>query len=401
MTVSSANGGERLHALDALRGGALMLGVAYHASMSFLLGRGIWVVRDVESVGLTGFFIVSHMFRMTLFFFIAGFFGRLLIQRSGAKGFARNRLMRITLPLILFWPFAQAGMTLPFIWGWTAMNGGQPPQDPWSFGVFTFATFPLTHLWFLYLLTIFYAAAVMLRRAPGTERVARATDIVIRRAVEWRVAALLIAIPGLLMFANWSGRLMIGGIATPDRGFFPHVMPFAVYGVAFAFGWLLHRQQALLQLWRRDWAAHLAIAAAASIWLLWDGLQSPYRPVVGSGPRLLFAAVYMVATWCWVIGLTGAALRFLSGHHPAVRYVADASYWIYIAHLPVVEVMQVAVYPLAAPAIVKFTIVLAVSLLILFASYELLVRHSWLGAWLNGRRYPWRKPKPELATQAA
>lgn len=400
MTVLSAKGGERLHALDALRGGALMLGVAYHASMSFLTGRAIWVVRDIESPALTGFFIVSHMFRMTLFFLIAGFFGRLLIQRSGAKGFVRNRLIRITLPLIVFWPFAQAGMTLPFIWGWTAMNG-RPPDDPWAFGAFTLATFPLTHLWFLYLLTIFYAAAAAVRRVPGSERVARAADIVIRRAVEWRIAALLIAIPGLLMFANWSGRFMIGGIATPDRGFFPHVMPFTVYGVAFAFGWLLHRQQALLQFWRRDWAVHLAVAAVASAWLLWDVLGKPYRPVIDPAQRLLFAGVYMVTAWCWVIGLTGAALRFLSGHHPSVRYVADASYWIYIAHLPVVEAIQVAVYPLAAPAIVKFAIIVAVSLLILFAGYELLVRHSWLGAWLNGRRYPWRKPASGPATQAA
>ncbi len=63
----------------------------------------------------------------------------------------------------------------------------------------------------------------------------------------------------------------------------------------------------------------------------------------------LLAGVYMLATWTWVSGLTGAALRFLSGHHPAIRYVADSSYWIYIAHLPVVMAFQVLVYPLARP----------------------------------------------------
>lgn len=29
------------------------------------------------------------------------------------------------------------------------------------------------------------------------------------------------------------------------------------------------------------------------------------------------------------------------------------------------------------------------------ATYELLIRHSFMGKWLNGRRIPWRKPKAE------
>jgi hypothetical protein len=49
---------------------------------------------------------------------------------------------------------------------------------------------------------------------------------------------------------------------------------------------------------------------------------------------------------------------------------------------------------------VKFPLILAIAFPILFASYELLVRHSWLGALLNGRKYP-RAPKKvrELQTQ--
>ena len=38
------------------------------------------------------------------------------------------------------------------------------------------------------------------------------------------------------------------------------------------------------------------------------------------------------------------------------------------------------------------TIVTGGAFLILIASYHLLVRHSWLGRWLNGRKLPWRKP---------
>ncbi|MEQ1542006.1 MAG: glucan biosynthesis protein, partial [Novosphingobium sp.] len=77
MTEPSANAGaDRLHALDALRGGALLLGLVVHASMAFMAGtQGLWIVHDPESSVLLGLgFYVPHMFRMLVFFVIAGLF---------------------------------------------------------------------------------------------------------------------------------------------------------------------------------------------------------------------------------------------------------------------------------------------------------------------------------------
>ena len=113
------------------------------------------------------------------------------------------------------------------------------------------------------------------------------------------------------------------------------------------------------------------------------------------------ALLYAIAAWCWTLSLIGAGLRFLNDEHPVVRYVSDASYWIYITHLPVVMAMQVLVYRLPAPALVKFGMVTAGSFLILFASYHLLVRHSWLGAWLNGRKVAWGKAPAIKTLEAA
>ena len=41
----------RLHGLDALRGGALLLGIVLHARMPFLPGGG-WLVADSQTSGL-------------------------------------------------------------------------------------------------------------------------------------------------------------------------------------------------------------------------------------------------------------------------------------------------------------------------------------------------------------
>src|SRR5262245_12737999 len=94
---------DRFHSLDAIRAFALMLGVALHASMSFVPGLfpGIWSTVDTPSVVLGEFFFVTHIFRMALFFVIAGFFARMLYQRAGARGFWGNRLQRIAVPLVV------------------------------------------------------------------------------------------------------------------------------------------------------------------------------------------------------------------------------------------------------------------------------------------------------------
>src|SRR5690606_25777692 len=86
------------------------------------------------------------------------------------------------------------------------------------------------------------------------------------------------------------------------------------------------------------------------------------------------------------LGITGAALRYLGGYGPVRRYVADASYWIYLAHLPVVAALQVWVghWPLLWS--LKFPFIPVASLALLFASYHWPVRPTVLGQLLIGRR---------------
>src|SRR5439155_8045787 len=97
------------------------------------------------------------------------------------------------------------------------------------------------------------------------------------------------------------------------------------------------------------------------------------------------AGASALAAWSGTFAVIGLALRFLSGHSPARRYVADASYWLYLIHMPIVMALQVALSRLAWPWWVKFPLILAVAFPVMFVSYELMVRHSWIGALLNGR----------------
>ncbi len=384
--------GERLHALDAVRSFALLLGVAFHASMSFIPGipKGLWAMNDNSPsafLGDAGF--VAHSFRMTLFFFIAGYFARLLHGKLGTAGFWANRGKRIAVPMVVGWPLLFVAII--FVWGrgmQKVFNGAPPapPEMPKTFGAL-----PLFHLWFLYQLLWLYAGALLVRSvvaALDRGQVLRGfIDRAVAGSVRWGAATLLLGLPlvaSLLATPTWFPWL---GIPTPDQSLIPQLPATVGFGTAFAFGWLVHRSSGALAAITARWLPHLVLAAAASATCLYI-LKT--QPTFGmpDGPKTAFALAFGVSVWAWVFAITGLALRFLSGHSAWRRYIADASYWIYLAHLPLVMALQVWVGDWPLHWGVKFPFVVLTSLAMLLLSYHWLVRSTVIGKVLNGRSYP-------------
>ncbi|HET7132760.1 MAG TPA: ABC transporter ATP-binding protein, partial [Gammaproteobacteria bacterium] len=64
------------------------------------------------------------------------------------------------------------------------------------------------------------------------------------------------------------------------------------------------------------------------------------------------------------------------------------SYWMYLAHLPIVFFLAAALATVPVHWAIKFPLILGVTVVVLLASYRYLVRHTWIGEILNGRRYP-------------
>lgn len=392
MTMTT-NSQERLHGLDAVRGLALILGVILHATMSFLPGPDIWMASDIHrSATLALVFFVVHMLRMTTFFLIAGFFAHMGFHRLGAKGFIKDRLKRIALPLVIGWPILFAAIVVAMIIAALVAHGGTLPKSPAPSPAFTASDFPLTHLWFLYVLLIFYALAIAVRSVVALVDRQGGLHAVVDRGVRMLAgfwAPLLLAAPlcASLYFQNdW---FMWFGIPTPDHSLYPNLPALVAYGGAFAFGWLLHRQGDLLQQWRHRWWLNLGLAigfTVASLALV--GMQSAPLPAAHNSLTLAYAACYSLGVWFWTFGIIGAALRFLSGHSPARRYLADASYWIYLVHLPLVIALQGLVSQLQLSWMIKFPLILIVAFTLMLLSYQWCVRYSFIGAVLNGRRQP-------------
>jgi glucan biosynthesis protein C len=387
---------ERLHALDAVRGFALLLGIVLHAIMSFLPGSRFWIIQDTHpSITLAVLFFVIHIFRMTTFFLIAGFFAHMSFHRRGASGFVKDRLQRIAVPLVVGWPIVFAALVVVVMWAAGFPNGGPlpgvrnwPPVLP---------RFPLTHLWFLYVLLEFYAAVLLLRGATAwldrSGRIRAGVDRLVSVVMHSALAPAILAVPIASAFIFDPSWVPWFGVRTPDQSLVTNLQAVIGFGTAFGFGWLLHRQAGLIRILERRWLLNLVLAVgliAASLALA--GL--PPRPVVDYATRLAGAACYALAIWTTTFAVIGLALRFLSGFSPARRYIADSSYWLYLIHLPIVAALQVAVSQLDWPWPIKFAAILLVALPLMLASYQLLVRYSVIGAVLNGRRV--RKP-PQAA----
>lgn len=381
---------ERLHGLDAVRGLALLLGLVVHTSMSWLPGaQHVWVTHDGSPNELAGLlFYVPHMFRMLLFFLIAGLFARIACERLGTMGFMRDRVRRIAIPLASLWFPMLMAIVAVLAWNAWLVNDGQMPPAPKT-PPLSPDHFPLTHLWFLYVLLLCYVAALAVRATFGRSAIVlRAADAGVRMLAS-AFGPLLLALPlgaALITHAKWYAWF---GVPTPDQSLHPSLAACVAFGSAFAFGWLLQRQQHLLQRWAAHWPLHLGVAVLATIGcLLHVGLAPKLVPATHGAATIAYAIGYAIAGWSWTFAIIGLGLRFLSGHSRVRRYLADASYWIYIAHLPLVMALQVAMSRLDWPWFVEIPLVLAATMGLLLLSYDLLVRNTVIGGWINGRRKP-------------
>lgn len=387
----TGHGAERLHALDALRAAALLAGIALHATMPFIPDAQMWIVRDQPNIALTLLFYVVHMARMPVFFLIAGFFAHLSLDRRGARGFVRDRAVRIAAPLFVFLPIVGAALAGCVVWmmrsGYPLASSGQARPEV------SLTSFPLGHLWFLYMLMLLYAAALLLRgafvllRGDADARQGWLRGALVR-TVSSPALALALALPlaaAFLLMPEWRAWL---GVAPPAFGFVPNAAALVAYGSAFALGWLLQGRQELLRPLQRWWAVQIALAVPLTAYC-W--LRVGIHPNLDFAPRdsatSIYAACYAIAVWAWTLGLTGAALRYLNAERPAIRYLADSSYWMYLIHLPLLGALQVAIYRLTAPPLVKYLLVLTVAFVLLLTSYHVLVRYTFLGRWLSGSRF--------------
>jgi len=179
------------------------------------------------------------------------------------------------------------------------------------------------------------------------------------------------------------------GVDTPDRSLVPHFPVFALYALFFSLGWLLHRVPDLLvRLACLSWMkAGLMVLSVVSCIVL-STFESQYGHPHYFWIKASFLISYAIMMWTMALLLIGLCGRLFLRPNAVVRYVADASYWTYLIHLPIVIFLQVLLADLAFPWWLKLLLIMTATLCISIVSYDAFVRSSFIGALLNGKRKP-------------
>lgn len=385
---------DRLHSIDAVRALALVLGVVMHAALSFIPGD-TWLVADDSgsaavdvlphdddpSVVASVSAYVIHVFRMTLFFLMAGFFGRMVACSRGGPGFLRTRMKRIGVPLLAGLPLSW--LTMGLVNAWYFRDRQVTPQTGG-------ATLPLVHLWFLYFLLWLYLGVIAVRAVvssmdrDGSLR-ARYVDPAVR-FVAGPIAPVVLGAPLFLVFLGTRDWSAWWAVSAPT-GIVPNVPAVVAFATAFGLGWLVHRQAGILRLWARLMPWFLVVGVGATIaCLAMIGVTPPLEGEPHEYPKVAYAASYVVAIWGLTLGVTGAAVRWTSGPSRLLRYLADVSYWVYLIHMPIVLGLQAVAAPLPWPWWLKFTLILVITMAVSLPLYHYFVRDTVIGTVLGARR---------------
>lgn len=398
---------DRYHALDALRGFAMLLGVLLHAAVPYVtIPPPFWPVQETHhSVGFDLFLFAIHDFRMQVFFLLAGFFGGLLYARYGLGRTAAHRLQRIGLPLALGMATIMPVLLAIFVYADAA--GGRfrvadpsanpdfvaavAAQSPGRLTALYFTTGEFLnlmipgHLWFLWYLLLCFAVMLPLARLAdelADHRVGRGWDASARWLLGSRVRWLVLAA------ATYPLLLMMDRPVGPDTplSWLPIWHLLGYYFLFFAVGWTLYRHRELLARFARGWVGALAAAnllvLPAALALL-SQLSDPGDAGDLSYPIHVLLGLY---TWLMVGGLLGLFLRFLAVERAWVRWLADSAYWCYLASLPPVVLLQFLIVDWDVPAVVKFVVVSTATTALMLVTYRLFVRYTWIGRLLNGPR---------------
>lgn len=388
----SSTSSQRLHSLDLVRAGALLLGVVFHAALSFSPSEApLWIVMDSQRsqpVAWLGFFV--HIFRMTTFFLLAGYFGRMAFHRRGPAAFIKSRAKRIAGPLVIFWPIMMVVFTTLLVWSLTRQYGlttdQMPPPPP-----MTLDTLPLTHLWFLYVLLGFYIV-MLIARLPiamiDRDGALRARiDTGLRWIISSRLSPLLFALPIAAVLFHHEGWNEWFGVPTPDYGIIPNTPSLVTYGIAFFLGWQLGRGTDALAPLKKNWLLFLVsgVSAAGVCLYLLGGLPSA-TPSLEGREKMIFAASYSLAIWYLSFAFIGGAMALITKENRVTRYLADSSYWLYIIHMPLVLAMQIWMFDWNWSAEAKYGFILGTTIPVMLLSYQILVRHTFVGNLLNGPR---------------
>jgi glucan biosynthesis protein C len=354
---------ERIAAFDYLRSFGVLLVVLHHAALAYVT-FGYLNPEDptatfspiVDSAKWAGFDVIvllNDTFFMPLLFFVSGLFVWRGLERRGAAGFLRGRLIRLGIPFLI-----GVIVLIPVAYYPTILEIELVYGASQSFGEFWlglaqrgFAT--SGPLWFLWLLLAFDCLAALwylaFGRAGGGSN--RGSGSILENSLLFALVLIALAFAAYLPMVGAFGPEQWLGIGP----FKMQISRLLVYLLYFAAGVAIGARGLERSAFRADgpfakrWWAWLLAWLLSYAGLTLAFVSAPQSPLT----RYLFVVEMALA----VLGLTAVFVRFARRHVPVLDSLSANSYGIYIIHYLVVIWLQYAVLRIDLPAVVKGAIV--------------------------------------------
>ena len=387
--MKSQSRNNRIHSLDSLRAIMMLLGLVLHSAITYQVVNqiSIWPLKD-PITHISHDYIVSfiHTFRMQIFFLIAGFFAAMLFYERKLLEMIKNRVERIVFPFIVFlfllWPivvFSFGSSELLIAGNHNTLEMVISIGEFFSFNSFSnlFILIPENtfHLWFLYYLLLITSISIILalvfQRFPSiTHCISHVFNWLIARVLTGLIVFSIITATVYILIGSWSVDTSISLI--------PNFHILIYYFVFYIVGWILFKSKHLLYTFMKYDLISMILAVV---------LFSIYFFMNHGFTYISHIIIKSIMVWLFIFGITGLFIRYTSSYSAIMRYISDASYWVYLIHLPLTAIIPGLISDWRIPVSIKFLLVFIITSLLCFLSYHFLVRGTFIGKFLNGRRY--------------
>lgn len=360
----------RQYEIDWLRNFVILLLFPFHAARMFDIWEPNYIKNTDLSMGLSVLVAVLSLWFMALLFLLAGMSTWHALQKRGGGGYVRERVGRLLVPFVF------GLIAVVPVQGYAArLSRTGYAENCMSFlgSYFTdfsdlsgyAGSFTPAHLWFiLYLFVISLAALPLLNRWRKGDGgyFKRHADFFSR---PW--ALVLQCVPMTVMEA-------LPGICGKNPFYYLYV---------FVWGYVLctdGRYMASIDGMRR-WTGPAALGMLA-VWLLLIRPLSGYPDL--SWPSAVLALVRNLAVCLILMALLGYGRKYLNRPAPALTYMNEAAYPVYILHQSVMMVIAYFVVGMRAGIAVKYVLIMVLTFAACLALYEGVLKRTGVTRWLFG-----------------
>ena len=364
----------RRHYIDWLRVIATIAIFLFHNARVY--NYDDWHIKNAQtSLGATQFVEFMDMWMMPLFFILSGAAVYYSLKSRSAGSFLKERFFRIMIPWLVTGIFVIAPPQVYL----ERLSHGEFSGNFLQFlphyfdGVYAFGgnfAWMGMHLWYLMMLSVFSVILLPMFLPRARTGVSPAQAIALKLGRAWVLPLLWVPVAAAALLSKPLGLGFTEQMGSWD------ILSYAMF---FTLGYVIFASTGLQEAIRKQGGWFLLAAVVFSVLHL--VLKFSIRPSFYED-----IDIRLFATWGWIVGLFWLGGRFLNFTNRFLAHVNEMVLPFYILHQTIIVIVAYFVVQTGLAIPLKYGITAVISLAVIVALYELLVRRVGVLRFLFGMR---------------